>query len=62
VLGLQSVKEAEGNIIQEAPLPIWAKFRQRGIRCSDIGDEQEDGLEDRNRGLGWVPTILDRHG
>jgi hypothetical protein len=63
VLRLQSVKDAEGNIIQEAPLPIWAKFRQRGIRCGDIGDQQEDGLEDRNLRLGWVPTILrDRHG
>jgi plasmid replication initiation protein len=31
VLGLQSVKDAEGNIIQEAPLPIWANFRQRAL-------------------------------
>jgi hypothetical protein len=31
VLGPQSVKDAEGNIIQEAPLPIWAKFRQRAL-------------------------------
>lgn len=27
VLGLQSVKDAEGNIIQEAPLPIWENCR-----------------------------------
>jgi plasmid replication initiation protein len=31
VLGLESVKDAEGNIIQEAPLPIWANFRQRAL-------------------------------
>jgi hypothetical protein len=31
VLGLQSIKDAEGNIIQEAPLPIWANFRQRAL-------------------------------
>jgi Initiator Replication protein len=31
VLGLQSVKDAEGNIIQEAPLPVWANFRQRAL-------------------------------
>jgi hypothetical protein len=31
VLGLDSVKDAEGNIIQEPPLPIWANFRQRAL-------------------------------
>jgi plasmid replication initiation protein len=31
VLGLESVKDADGNIIQEAPLPIWANFRQRAL-------------------------------
>ena len=31
VFGLESVKEAEGNIIKEAPLPIWANFQQRAL-------------------------------
>lgn len=31
MLGLESVKDAEGNVIQEAPLPIWANFRQRAL-------------------------------
>jgi hypothetical protein len=31
VLGLESVKDAEGNVIQEAPLPIWANLQQRAI-------------------------------
>jgi hypothetical protein len=31
VLGLESVKDAEGNVIQKAPLPIWANFRQRAL-------------------------------
>jgi Initiator Replication protein len=31
VLGLESVKDASGNIIQEAPLPVWANFRQRAL-------------------------------
>jgi hypothetical protein len=31
VLGLESVKDAEGKIIQEAPLPVWANFRQRAL-------------------------------
>jgi hypothetical protein len=31
VLGLESVKGAEGNIIQKAPLPVWANLRQRAL-------------------------------
>jgi plasmid replication initiation protein len=31
VLGLESIKDAEGNVIQKAPLPIWANFRQRAL-------------------------------
>jgi plasmid replication initiation protein len=31
VLGLESVKDAEGNVIQEAPLSLWANFRQRAL-------------------------------
>ena len=31
VLGLESIKDADGNIIQEAPLPVWANFQQRAL-------------------------------
>jgi pimeloyl-ACP methyl ester carboxylesterase len=31
VLGLESVKGAAGNIIQEAPLAVWANLRQRAL-------------------------------
>jgi hypothetical protein len=31
VLGLESVKDAAGNIIQEAPLAAWANLRQRAL-------------------------------
>jgi hypothetical protein len=31
VFGLESVKDADGNIIKEAPLPVWANFQQRGL-------------------------------
>jgi plasmid replication initiation protein len=31
VLGLESIKAVEGNVIQEPPLPIWANFRQRAL-------------------------------
>jgi Initiator Replication protein len=29
VFGLESVKNAQGNVIKEAPLPVWANFQQR---------------------------------
>jgi hypothetical protein len=31
VLGLESIKDAAGNLIQEAPLPVWANLRQRAL-------------------------------
>jgi plasmid replication initiation protein len=31
VLGLESVKDADGNIIREAPLSVWANLRQRAL-------------------------------
>jgi hypothetical protein len=31
LLGVESVKDAEGNIIQEAALSLWANFRQRAV-------------------------------
>ena len=31
MLGLESVKDATGNIIQEAPLAVWANLRQRAL-------------------------------
>ena len=34
VLGLESIKDAEGNVIQEPPLPIWANFRQRALHVA----------------------------
>jgi Initiator Replication protein len=29
--GLESIRDATGNIIREAPLPVWANLRQRGL-------------------------------
>jgi plasmid replication initiation protein len=31
VFGLESIKDAEGNVIHEAPLPVWANFQQRAL-------------------------------
>ena len=30
-MGLESVTDAAGNMIREAPLPVWANFRQRAL-------------------------------
>jgi plasmid replication initiation protein len=34
VLGLDSVKDADGNIIREAPLASWANFRERALNTA----------------------------
>ena len=31
MLGLESDKDTDGYIIQEAPLPVWANLRQRAL-------------------------------
>jgi len=31
VLGLEAVRDTEGNLIQAAPLPVWANLRQRAL-------------------------------
>jgi Initiator Replication protein len=31
LLGLESVKDSEGNVIREAPLSVWANLRQRAL-------------------------------
>jgi len=31
VFGLESIKDADGNVIQEAPLRVWANFQQRAL-------------------------------
>jgi Initiator Replication protein len=34
ILGLQSVKDADGNVIHEAPKPVWANLRQRALEVA----------------------------
>ena len=31
VMGLESATDAAGNVIREAPLPVWANFCQRAL-------------------------------
>lgn len=47
VLGLESVKDADGNIIQVAPLPVWANFRQRALdtAIAEIGKKTDINIE-----------------
>ena len=37
VLGLESVKDADGDIIRRAPLPVWANLRQRALDTAISG-------------------------
>jgi len=37
VLGLDSVRDADGNIIRRAPLPVWANLRQRALDTAISG-------------------------
>jgi hypothetical protein len=39
VLGLESVKDAEGNIIQEAPLPVLGEPPPEGVERRDRGNQ-----------------------
>jgi len=44
VLGLESVKDADGNIIRRAPLPVWANFRQRALDTAISGINAKSDL------------------
>ena len=39
MLGLESVKDEAGNVIREAPLAVWANFRQRALDTCDRRDQ-----------------------
>ena len=43
VFGLESIKDAEGNVIKEAPLPVWANFQQRAL---DVAIEEVNAKTD----------------
>jgi len=45
VLGLETLKDEEGNTSKEAPLPAsLGKLSSKGAGDRDRGDHQEDGL------------------
>jgi plasmid replication initiation protein len=47
LLGLESVKDTDGNVIQEPPLPMWANFRQRAldIAISEINRKTDISIQ-----------------
>ena len=47
VLGLESIKDVEGNVIHEAPLPVWANFRQRALEVAilEINKKTDLGIK-----------------
>jgi plasmid replication initiation protein len=45
LLGLESIKDAEGNVVQEAPLPIWANFRQRALDVAIVDISKKTDLK-----------------
>ena len=51
VLGLESVKDADGKIIKDAPLPVWANFRQRAL---DTAISEINRKTDLNVALKWL--------
>ena len=52
VLGLESIKDADGNIIQEAPLPVWANFRQRALDTAIAEINKKTDLNIKLQSLG----------
>ena len=59
VLGLESVKDADGNIIQEAPLADWANLRQRAL---DIAIREINKKTDLNIAIESLETITSSAG
>jgi plasmid replication initiation protein len=67
VLGLESVKDPEGNVIQEAPLPVWANFLQRALdvaireinKKTDINIEIESLERSKHRRVTSVTFAID---
>jgi hypothetical protein len=57
VLGLESVKDAEGKIIHEAPLADWGNLRQRAL---DIAIREINKKTDLNIALESLERTKDR--
>jgi plasmid replication initiation protein len=47
LLGLESIKDVDGNVIKQPPLPIWANFRQRALNVAiaEINKKTDLGIK-----------------
>ena len=54
VFGLESIKDADGNVIQEPPLQLWANFRQKAINTAiaEINEKTDLNISFRSLGRG----------
>jgi hypothetical protein len=50
VFDLESIKDPEGNVIREAPLPVWANFQQRAIDIAILEINTKTNLKIRLAG------------
>jgi hypothetical protein len=50
--GLESLKDAEGNVIQEPPLQLWANFRQKAMDTAIAEINEKTDLNISLRSLG----------
>jgi hypothetical protein len=66
VFGLESVKDAEGNVIKEAPLPVWANFQQRAldIALAEVNSKTDLKIKlasiERSKHRGWSRKFCDQ--
>ena len=67
VLGLDSVKDAHGNVIQKEPLSVWANLRQRALdvaiaeidRKTDLRGKIESLERAKRRRVTWVNFAIE---
>ena len=52
VFGLESIKDADGNVIQEPPLQLWANFRQKAVDTAIAEINERTDLNISLRSLG----------
>jgi len=52
VFGLESIKDAYGNVIQEPPLQLWANFRQKAMDTAIAEINEKTDLNISLRSLG----------
>lgn len=57
MLGLEPVKSTDGNVVQQAPLSLWANFRQRAL---DVAIAEINKKTDLKIALEWLERAAHR--